>query len=88
VRFKARHSAGEIDALIDRLRLFSVGASWGGTASLALAVDPHAVRGTRRAAGEGPLVRLNIGLEHVDDLIADLEQAMRGLPQPEDAPHT
>jgi cystathionine gamma-synthase len=26
------------------------------------------------------LVRLSVGIEHPDDLVADLEQAMRGLP--------
>jgi len=59
-------------AFIDALRLFGIGYSWGGFESLALPVDP------RRALGAtdhgGPLVRLHIGLEDVDDLIADLDQ--------------
>ncbi|HEX4694972.1 cystathionine beta-lyase [Sphingomonas sp.] len=60
-------------ALIDALRLFGIGYSWGGYESLALPVDP------KRALGipdhGGPLVRLHIGLEDPDDLIADLDQA-------------
>jgi len=59
-------------AFIDALRLFGIGYSWGGFESLALPADP------RRALGVpdhgGPLVRLHIGLEDADDLIADLDR--------------
>lgn len=59
-------------AFVDALRLFGIGYSWGGFESLALPVDP------RRALGVpdhgGPLVRLHIGLEDCDDLIADLDR--------------
>jgi cystathionine beta-lyase len=56
--------------LIDALKLFGIGYSWGGYESLAIPADP-----VRTATGldlEGPLVRLHIGLEHPNDLIADL----------------
>lgn len=60
-------------AFIDALRLFGIGFSWGGYESLAVPADP------RRALGVpdhgGALVRLHIGLEDVDDLIADLDRA-------------
>ena len=58
------------DRLIDGLELFGIGYSWGGFESLALPVD--AVRTATRTRREGPVVRLHIGLEHPDDLIADL----------------
>jgi cystathionine beta-lyase len=58
--------------LIDGLELFAIGYSWGGYESLAVPVDPQRVRTATRWQAAGPLVRLHIGLEDVDDLIADL----------------
>ena len=63
---KQRHS------FIDALELFGIGYSWGGYESLALPVDPH--RTVTKPPAEN-LVRLHIGLEDPDDLIADLSQA-------------
>jgi cystathionine beta-lyase len=59
-------------ALIDGLALFGIGYSWGGFESLALPVDPQRYRSVTRRADAGPIVRLQIGLEDSDDLIADL----------------
>ena len=59
-------------ALIDGLALFSIGFSWGGFESLALPVDPAPLRSATRWQAEGPLVRLHVGLEDADELIADL----------------
>jgi len=61
-------------ALIESLELFGIGYSWGGYESLALPADP--VRTATRLELEGPLVRLHIGLEDADDLIADLAAAL------------
>ncbi|OYY71209.1 MAG: cystathionine beta-lyase [Sphingomonas sp. 28-63-12] len=58
--------------MIDGLDLFGIGYSWGGFESLALPVDPARYRTATTPAFNGPLVRLNIGLEDPDDLIADL----------------
>ena len=60
--------------LIDSLELFGIGYSWGGYESLALPADP--VRTASRLELEGPMVRLHIGLEDADDLIADLAAAL------------
>jgi cystathionine beta-lyase len=60
--------------LIERLTLFGIGYSWGAFESLAL--PGHFTRTATTAAFEGPLVRLHIGLEDPDDLIADLEAAL------------
>ncbi len=57
---------------VDSLSLFGIGYSWGGYESLALPVDP--VRTVSKAPAPN-LVRLHIGLEDADDLIADLEAA-------------
>jgi len=66
------------DRLVDRLELFGIGYSWGGFESLA--VPAHPVRTVGAPAWEGPLVRLHIGLEDPDDLIADLGQALAEYP--------
>ncbi|HWK35036.1 cystathionine beta-lyase [Sphingomonas sp.] len=63
-------------ALIDTLDLFGIGYSWGGFESLALPVDPARHRTATRWEGRGPLVRLSIGLEDADDLIADLDRGL------------
>lgn len=59
-------------ALIDGLAHFGIGYSWGGYESLALPVDPQRYRTATRWQAEGPIVRLHIGLESIEDLIADL----------------
>lgn len=67
-----------VKALFESLRVFSMGFSWGGYESLAVPTDAN----VRRAAPwkpNGHLVRLSIGIEHVDDLIADLDQAFERL---------
>ncbi|WP_284734800.1 cystathionine beta-lyase [Sphingosinicella terrae] len=56
--------------MIDGLRHFGIGYSWGGFESLAVPADP--TRTATTTDWEGPLVRLHIGLEDPDDLIADL----------------
>ena len=60
--------------LVDSLQLFGIGYSWGGYESLAVPADP--VRTAMTLDLEGPLVRLHIGLEDPDDLIADLAAAL------------
>jgi cystathionine beta-lyase len=60
---------------IDALELFGIGYSWGGYESLAVPVDPAPIRSVTTWQAEGPVVRLHIGLEDPDDLIADLAQA-------------
>jgi len=63
-------------ALIDGLALFGIGYSWGGFESLALPIDPHRYRSVTRREVEGPMIRLQIGLEDADDLIADLDAGL------------
>ncbi len=57
---------------IEALALFGLGYSWGGFESLVTPVDLGAVRSATQRDYGGPLVRLQIGLEDPDDLIADL----------------
>ena len=67
-----------VDAFVDALRLFRIGYSWGGPLSLAVPYDLSAMRSDRSRL-PGTLVRLAIGLEAVDDLQADLAQALATL---------
>ena len=67
------------DALIDGLDLFGIGYSWGGFESLAVPADPLPARQFAPKL-EGPAVRLHIGLEDPDDLIADLGKALANYP--------
>ena len=60
-------------ALIDGLRHFGIGFSWGGFESLAIPANPPP---GRRGRAAGPLVRLQIGLEDPADLIADLDAGL------------
>lgn len=72
--FAPRFSRAEVFRVIDRLRLFKIGYSWGGVTSLAIPGGKE----TRRAdyAFGDRLVRINIGLETTSDLLADLAQAL------------
>ncbi len=63
--------------LIDGLALFGIGYSWGGYESLALPVWPEKHRSSTPWIAEGAVIRLQIGLEDADDLIADLEAGLR-----------
>lgn len=63
-------------ALIDGLAHFGIGYSWGGYESLALPVDPQKYRTATRWDAEGPVIRLQIGLEDADDLIEDLRSGL------------
>lgn len=60
-------------ALVDSVTLFGIGASWGGYESLMILTDPAAMRSATRWDSPGPSLRVHAGLEHCDDLIADLE---------------
>lgn len=63
-------------AMIDTLDHFGIGYSWGGYESLALPIDPARHRTATWPDFAGPLVRLQIGLEDADDLIADLDRGL------------
>ena len=63
-------------ALIDGLQHFGIGFSWGGYESLVLPVELDRIRTATSTPLPGPIVRLSIGLEDADDLIADLEAGL------------
>ena len=61
-----------IDAMLDGMRLFGMGWSWGGFESLMIPIYPERVQTATQWDACGPMLRLAIGLEDADDLIADL----------------
>jgi len=63
-----------VDAMLDSLKLFGMGFSWGGFESLAVPFNCSEYRTATQWEPGGPTLRLHIGLEGVDDLKADLER--------------
>lgn len=76
VSFQVRGGADRADRVISKLKYFTNATSLGGVESLI----------ERRAASEGPdtltpqnLIRVSVGLEHLDDLLEDMDQALSSL---------
>lgn len=65
-----------LDAALDGLQTFAIGASWGGTRSL---LAPQPITGTRTARpwqGAAQILRFSIGLEAEDDLTRDIDHIL------------
>lgn len=75
--FAPEYSAAQVDAFVDALKYFKIGFSWAGPVSLVVPYDLKAMRAN--PAWPGTLVRFSVGLEAADDLIGDLEQALKAL---------
>ena len=69
----------KLAAMLEGLRLFGLGFSWGGYESLVVTCVDQCKRKVAPWREPGPLLRLSIGLEHPDDLIADLEDGFTRL---------
>ena len=75
--FRKEFSKEKVLGFVDALELFEIGYSWAGVTSLAVAYDFH---GNKNRPDYGHrIVRLNIGLEDVEDLRADLTKALDGM---------
>lgn len=78
-------SAAQRNRFVDSLSLFGIGFSWGGFESLVLPIDPAPVRKVMPwppvsfAPEDRYVVRLAIGMEDPDDLIADIAQAFQAM---------
>jgi cystathionine beta-lyase len=68
-----------VHAMIDSLAYFGLGFSWGGFESLILPTTGAIHRSATQWRPDGPTLRLHIGLEDADDLIADLVQGLERL---------
>lgn len=72
---KKRLNDADLACYLDNFTLFSMAYSWGGFESLILPNQPEQIAALRPGGEvdfDGTLIRLHIGLENVDDLIADL----------------
>ena len=75
-----RGNQAALTALLDGMEHFKMGYSWGGFESLILGVAKvNNLRSATQWPYEYPLIRIHVGLENVDDLIADLEQGFARL---------
>lgn len=68
-------SPNQVEAMIDSLEFFGIGASWGGYESMVLPADLRQARTVTDWSGHNQVVRLHIGLEDPLDLVADLDRA-------------
>jgi cysteine-S-conjugate beta-lyase len=70
-------TAEQLKPVVNALTLFGIGFSWGGFESLVQWVNPSALTPHQTWQGQDHgVLRLHIGLESIDDLIADLKQAL------------
>lgn len=81
VSFELAATGAETRAVLEELDVFTLAVSLGGTESLvdhpATMSASYLPEAERKAAGiPDSLIRLPVGIEHVDDLIADLDQAL------------
>ncbi|WP_010111900.1 PLP-dependent transferase [Acinetobacter sp. P8-3-8] len=80
VIFKAEYDLTAIRKFCDHLKLFKLGFSWGGPVSLAMLYNLKDMRHTAQThLKQGLLVRFCIGLEDADDLIQDIENALKAI---------
>jgi cystathionine gamma-lyase len=77
ITFEIKGTAEEAKKVVNSLKIFKIGVSWGGFESLACM--PHLRQDQETCewlGGAQHLIRIHCGLEGVDALIADLEQAL------------
>jgi cysteine-S-conjugate beta-lyase len=72
-------SEQSVHAFLNALTLFGLGFSWGGFESLAILFDCTEYRTATKWAPGGPTIRLHIGLEDPDDLLADLKRGFAAM---------
>lgn len=78
VIFKPEYDLAAIRKFCDSLSLFKLGFSWGGPISLAMLYDFKQMRSLENThLQQGLLVRFCIGLEHPEDLIQDIQNALK-----------
>jgi len=81
VSFILKGGAEEARRVAESTRLFALAESLGGVESLieVPAAMTHASTAQSPLAVDAGLVRLSVGLEHVDDLLSDLEKALNAV---------
>lgn len=75
-----KYSNEALARMVDKLHYYSMGYSWGGYESLILPVDPNGVRSaTKWPYSNKTCLRINVGLEDIEDLKDDLEAGFKRL---------
>ncbi len=69
----------KIAAMLDGMKLFRLGFSWGGFESLLFPEQPHPIRTAEKWTEPGFSLRIHAGLEDPDDIIEDLENGLKKL---------
>jgi cystathionine beta-lyase len=67
-------SRNALAAMLDGMKLFGLGVSWGGYESLIIPFDPRPARTITEWPYPGPAIRIHCGLEDPEDLIRDLDR--------------
>ncbi|MEN3930719.1 cystathionine beta-lyase [Microvirga sp. W0021] len=70
-----------VAAMLDNLELFGMGYSWGGFESLVIPFDCSSYRTATTWQAEGPMLRIQVGLESLDDLKSDLDAGLKRFAQ-------
>jgi cystathionine beta-lyase len=68
-----KYSKEAIARMVDNMKIFGIGASWGGFESLIMPIEPSNIRTARKWPHKNTSIRIYIGLESVSDIINDLE---------------
>ncbi len=63
--------------MLDNMKLFAMGFSWGGYESLCVPTNPPRIRTATAWTAPGQLLRIHVGLEGFDGLLADLDAGLR-----------
>ncbi|MFK7792800.1 MAG: cystathionine beta-lyase [Devosiaceae bacterium] len=79
--FELNGTRDQARTMLNAFELFGLGYSWGGYESLAVLADLEHCRTARPWAG-GPVIRLQIGLEDIDDLMADISAGVKAADLP------
>jgi len=74
-----QEASAHISEALDKLKVFAIGASWGGTRSLAAPMSIDGFRSATAWAGPDTILRLSIGLEDEEELWADVERLLSDL---------
>jgi cysteine-S-conjugate beta-lyase len=75
-----KYSNESLARMVDKLHYYSMGYSWGGYESLILPIDAGSVRtATKWAYGDKTCLRINVGLEDIEDLKEDLVAGFKRL---------
>ncbi|MEQ1790361.1 MAG: cystathionine beta-lyase [Rickettsiales bacterium] len=79
VVLKQNYPQEQLAKMLDGLEYFGMGYSWGGFESLVITAHPEKIRTSTKWQHTGTVLRIHIGLENVDDLIADLQKGFERL---------